>query len=220
MQPICVLHNRANAKVAKAKGTCRPADLQGLFGSRHRESKVVSSMTFEDEHIEETWSVIQEMTDCLDAVSPLEIVVSEFLKPPIHENLAKCFLQQRKKDGCWQILTSQQLEDIASSMVDSEKDIRAVPGVYLFLSLATKQILKVGQSGNLRERICNGHLRYSYGTTQSSLADYYTTRERNWPEALVEEEIVGLLFPMYNSDEQDRCFIEFGFEKMLIPEMP
>ena len=41
-----------------------------------------------------------------------------------------------------------------------EKDIDEAPRMDVFVSLAEQQVLKVGESDNLRRRIARDHLRY------------------------------------------------------------
>ena len=150
---------------------------------------------------------------------PQRIDVRHLLTPPISEKLARWFLQRHIGDKTWQFLSTDQLFDMASSISGSDIDIDAVSGVYVFVSLNQGVVLKVGQAGNLRERICLGHLRYAYQMTESKLIDFCKARWE-WPIALREQEIAALMFPMLGSEEQDRRCIEFGLHSLCSPKMP
>ena len=45
-------------------------------------------------------------------------------------------------------------------------------GLYVIVSICGQCVLKVGQTGNFRERFSNGHLRYGYDATASKLIDF------------------------------------------------
>ena len=101
-----------------------------------------------------------------------------------------------------------------------EADIEACPGIYIFVNLINRNVLKVGQSCDMQQRIGQGHLRYGNQQSQSDLIVYCQSKWRAWPESLQEQEITLLCFPMYGSSEDERCFIEHGLQKLLTPEMP
>jgi hypothetical protein len=175
---------------------------------------------FHDELQTATWQVIRSHFAPTELEEmPQQFDVRNLLTPPIAEKRARWFLQRHVADKTWQFLSTDQLFDMATSVSGSEIDIDAIPGIYTFVSLNREVVLKVGQTGNLRERICLGHLRYAYQMTESKLIDFCTARWE-WPTALRQQEITAILFPMTGSGEHDRRCVECDLHKCYSPEMP
>jgi hypothetical protein len=186
----------------------------------------VDLMQFDGDQEKDTWAVLaKDVVDLNSPECPEQVSVSELLKPSIASTLATLFLQwHRRAKQKYQFLSTDQLESIASKVVDSEKDIDEVPGVYIFCSIVDRTVLKVGQSNNMRRRIVREHLRKDDMSTDSLLIDY---ARRNWSvpdgaewyEAMRDHEVTALIFPMRNSDERDRLLIESSLIGTLNPVM-
>jgi hypothetical protein len=179
-----------------------------------------------DEQDEETWQILVKLVPALEVTGMAQhIDLTEVLRPPIHERLATCFLRVNREQGLAKFLTDDQVFQIAAEEMEPvrarfETDIDEAPGIYVFVSLFEKQILKVGQAINLRERIAKGHLRYGNQQSDSNLIDYCKSRWDTWPQWLREQEVTLLMFPLYKSIPEERCFLEFGLQKLLRPLMP
>jgi hypothetical protein len=173
----------------------------------------------------ETWRIIGQCVAHIDDPMPDQIDLRKLLTPPIHEKLATGFLQRQKTDKTWRFLSTDQLIAIASKVETAEIDIDQAPGVYIFCSLVGGNVLKVGQSNDMRRRIALEHLRNGYMNTDSLLIDFvkrnWTVRnEADWHDCLNANEVTALIFPMCGSGEVDRSLIELSLEEMLHPEMP
>ena len=181
---------------------------------------------FDEAKEKDTWLVLSGCVGDLDLPNWSEQVsVSQLMTPPIASRLADLFLRLHCKHKTTSFLTDEQLSDIASEdmgrgRTKSENDIDETPGIYIFVSLVGKEVLKVGQAANMRERIAKGHLRYGNEQSLSDLIVYCRSRWEAWPEPLLEQEITALLFPMRASSEKERCFIESGLQELLPCPMP
>lgn len=173
----------------------------------------------EERRKEEIWQIISRSILDLEDPVPNQINLRNLLTHPIHKKLATMFLLQQKADYNWQILDCDQLVSIANKVPEADYDIDQVPGVYLFVSHGSNNVLKIGQTGDLRERISKGHLMYGDQMIGSKLIGFCKS-QWDWPICLREQDISALMFPMRNSDEQERKFIEFGLQKLLSPHMP
>lgn len=116
------------------------------------------------------------------------------------------------------VLSTDQIISIAKKETGSEKEIgENLPCVYVFLSLADKLCVKIGQTENARERIVNGHLRNYTDGHAANLIDYY---QGHLIEKVEEDEIVALILPMFRCSQEERELVEKGLMLMLNPLMP
>ena len=175
-------------------------------------------MFSDDEQLEtDLWSILGQSCDVNSP--PASIEAEKLFAPKLSERLASLMIQDARKRGRYSLLSPSHLHSIACATKSAgwDIDIDNVPGVYLFVSLVTAEVLKVGQSGEMQPRIAGGHLRY--GTTDSDLVAYCKSRW-NWPEAIEGQEITAVLFPMYGSTKPERLCLEAGLQKLLTPMMP
>jgi len=168
----------------------------------------------------ETWQIIRKGVPHLDDPMPNQIDLRKLFTPPMHENLGTWFLQRQKADKTWRFLSTDQLIAMASKVETAEIDIDQAPGVYIFCSLFSEAVLKVGQSKDLRNRIACEHLRKGSMNTDSLLIDYAkrnwsVEKEADWHDSLNANEVTALIFPMYGSGEVDRLLIEHSLKEML-----
>lgn len=167
----------------------------------------------------EAWQIICEHVLQLDNESVIEHVdLATLLTSPIHEKLAGWFLHYRRAKLKYQFVNPDQLFSLVDYTDGLEGDIDEVAGIYIFVRLVNQDVMKVGQAKNLRERITRGHLWYGNQNPESNLIDYCKARGC-WPNYINYQEIAALLFSMHNTSEEERCFIEFGLHKLLLPEM-
>jgi hypothetical protein len=175
---------------------------------------------FDRQDAEDTWKILEELVPDLEEAGPPQQI--NLLKPPIHEKLATYFLHVRRVHGPTEFLTNDLLFGIATRSEELESDIDEVPGIYILVSLVQQEVLKVGESRNLRKRITHGHLWYGNRNSESASGLFEFLKRRGYalPQYIRDQEITGLLFPMHLSDERDRRFIEHGLKKLLLPSMP
>ena len=100
---------------------------------------------------------------------------------------------------------------------NSENDIDSAPGVYVFVSLTNNQVLKVGQTGDMRQRIGQGHLRYGNQQSQSDLIVYCQSKWGVWPQSLQVQEITALAFSIHRSTVADRNIVEIALQETSAP---
>jgi hypothetical protein len=173
-----------------------------------------------DEDMEaEAWEILVESIPQLnDEPLTAQVVFLDVGTPPIHKKLAVLFLRHRKAQNDYSFLKTDQLFGMTPAGYGSELDIDELPGIYIFLRLVNRDVLKVGQTGNLRTRIARGHMRYGNQPSESNVIVYCKGRW-NWPHCVNDQEFTTLLFPMPTSCEEERCFIELGLSKLLLPVM-
>ncbi len=172
---------------------------------------------------EDSWRVIYGIVPELQLPNWSEqIGLSNLLVPPIALELGKSFLQLSRRDRTAIFLTDDQLFDIASEAMkpgraNLENDIDSGPGIYIFITIANNRVLKVGQAGDMRERIGKGHLRYGNPHSQSDLIVYFQSKGKAWPQSLHEQDITALLFPIHGSTVADRCIVEIALQETSAP---
>lgn len=174
----------------------------------------------------DTWQVILESAS---TVRPFEwsgqVEVPELLTPPIAQKLAEWFLWWHRKQRAASFLGWEQLLGIASEAMEQgrpklETDIEACPGIYVFVNLLNRNVLKVGQTDDMQQRIGQGHLRYGNQQSQSDLIVYCQSKWGTWPQPLQDQEITALLFPIHGSTVADRYIVEIALQELLLPVMP
>ena len=182
---------------------------------------------FEEENQEKesaTWRFVQNhLSTFVNADDLKQVETDQVLSPPVHEQLSSLFVMSCLHRKRFAFLTDEQLHDIAieemkKGRVRWETNIDETAGIYVFISLVESECYKVGETQNFRERIAKGHLRYGNQDPNSNLIDYCKSRGDNWPDCLRERELVALMLPL-KSDSEDRQFIEFGLQKLLLPLM-
>jgi hypothetical protein len=180
----------------------------------------------DDEELKrEAWRIIGNCLPELHAEQiATQVEVNVLLEPPIYRKLAMWFLQRRKAEQTWQFLNTDQLVGIASKLIDSEIDIDSQPGVYLFCSIADDNVLKVGQSNDMRRRIACEHLQWGCMNTNSLLIDHAkrnwsVANDAEWHGSLRDHEVTALIFPMRNGEKWDRLLIEQSLVGTLNPVM-
>src|ERR1700735_2593167 len=111
-----------------------------------------------DEPDEEAWHILVNLVPALEVTGLAQQVdMTELLRPPIHERLATVFVRLNREQRLARFLTDDQVFQIAAEEMERDRakyemNIDEAPGIYVFVSLFDKQILKVGQAKNLRER--------------------------------------------------------------------
>jgi hypothetical protein len=186
----------------------------------------MSHLLDDDELEVETWRVITALLpDLEEQPIPGQVSIQTLFEPSMYRKLATWFLQRRMAGNDSQFLHTDQLRSIAGRNPQSEIDIDETPGVYVFCSLTELVVLKVGQSGDLRQRIACEHLRKECMNTDSLLIDYARRHwsvpsDAEWHESLREHEVTALLFPMPRSEEPDRLIVEVSLTGTLHPWMP
>jgi hypothetical protein len=173
----------------------------------------------------DTWKIIDQYVPSWHTPISDQIDLRMLLTLPVHEKLAMVFLQRQKAEKKWQHLGTDQLIAIASRVKTAENDIDQSPGVYIFCSLLSGTVLKVGQTENMRRRIAFEHLRKCSMNTNSLLSDYAqrhwsVAQDADWYESLNAEKVTALMFPMFGSGNVDRVLIELSLKEMLHPDMP
>jgi len=175
-------------------------------------------MDAEKEQENEAWKVIE--TICPELAGPFEeTTLRQFFDTSSRmcERLAVAFISSKREKRQYVMVCTDQLFAIANHVSMAELDIDECPGMYLFVRINTEKILKIGQTNNFRRRIAEEHLIPGDCRTLSTVIMYC---QNSWPVCLSEDKIVALLFPMYQSSKEERCFIELGLHQLLFPEMP
>ena len=100
---------------------------------------------------QDTWLVLSAYVPDLKSLGSQEqISAEELFTPSIARRMAELLLLSYRRLGKTTFLTDEQLFDIASEEMGRERarletDIAASPGVYVFVSVIDKAVLKVGR---------------------------------------------------------------------------
>ncbi|WLD13102.1 hypothetical protein [Planctellipticum variicoloris] len=148
----------------------------------------------------------------------------QLFQAPLSTNLAAWFIASCRDEGLAKFLSDERLYEIAaeemvSGRVSWETNIDRSPGVYVFVSLVSQEILKIGETACFRDRIANAHLRYGSQQPQSNLIGYLTSTGGSWPDCLLEQEVTLIMLPMPASEQKERWVIELGLQRLLCPVM-
>jgi hypothetical protein len=174
------------------------------------------------EQAEATWEILYEEAGLDGSSSTQAIATIDLFSPRLPEQVAQGFLQcgRSEKRSCF--VTSEQLHAIVSEpmtpgRVRFETNLDEVAAIYVFVSVVQREVLKVGETDNLRDRIAKQHLRY--GSAESELKGHCMRYIDRWPECIEKEEITMLAFPMPGCCKKHRCLIESGLQALLCPLM-
>ena len=179
--------------------------------------------SIEKEEEQRTWDVLEEFVVDLDTPPPPSIDLGTVFQPSSNELLARLFMRFHRTNRTGVFLSHERLFNIAAEemkpgRVKWETDIDPIAGIYLFVRIASKSVIKVGESGNMRNRFGIGHLRYGDQKTLSKLIDHCKSRGEDWPQCIEDQQITSLIFPMGKSCKEERCLIEKGLNTILVPE--
>ena len=125
----------------------------------------------------DAWGVLVAICPEIESTGQNELDRSELFTPGAADRLGQRFLLHHRRGLKANFLVPDQLFSIASEdgkhgTLESHTDIVEAAGLYVIVSICGQCVLKVGQTGNFRERFSNGHLRYGYDATASKLIDF------------------------------------------------
>lgn len=168
---------------------------------------------------DETWSFLKENLPGIELKKTKDLleVNRNTRQIDFEKTLALVQVANNISDKTDLLLSTEQLLNLAHNQSTEKKDIEEVPCVYIFLSLAEKLCIKVGQTNNARDRFFNGHFNITRNNEPSHLCHYYM---RDWPESIKDEDVVAVIYPMYGSSENGRLAVESGLTAFLKPLMP
>lgn len=184
-------------------------------------------MSFLDEHNEAerlTWEVIrQEVPDLANPRWEEAPDAGRLFCGQLDRHLATLLLRRARAGRSYRFFSDENLHSMAVAPRPRGRGVRDsdVPeeaGLYVFTRLEEPDVLKVGESSDLRTRIEDAHLRYGRQVMSDVIA-YYKHDSIDWPDAIRIDRITLLVFPLRNSSPEERQLVEAGLHKLLIPAM-
>ncbi len=100
-----------------------------------------------------------------------------------------------------QVVTSSEVRRIADGLIRELPDIKE-SGVYVVAGLKRDRIITVGKSVDVSECICREHLAKPGKGDEGRISYQLTKDGAPWPDVLSNEEVVFLVLPIPESDEQ------------------
>lgn len=184
-------------------------------------------MNLLDEHDEDerlTWELIgREVPDLANPSWQESPDVQRLFCGQLDRHLATLLLRRARASRSYQFFSAEYVHSIATAPRPSGTgarvpDLQREAGLYVFTRLAEQNVLKVGESSDLRARIEDTHLRYGQ-KAKSDVIAFYKCDPIGWPEVLRVERLTLLVLPLRDSSVEERQLVEVGLHKLLRPEM-
>jgi hypothetical protein len=96
-------------------------------------------------------------------------------------------------------------------------EVAGDPCVYIFVGLARGLVVKVGQTEQGSRRIVRDHL--CGGRDSSTVKGWYERNDGDWPNCIIKDELVLLVFCFAHRDKTARLALERGLKRLLDPEI-
>jgi hypothetical protein len=178
---------------------------------------------FELQEESDTWQIIDELVCSPPPISPWpeRPFADAFLwRLPEHDNwhAAACVKRQRENGLC-RFLSWTEVLEIAERKAKPQEFGLKGPGVYIFVSIAQWEVIKVGIADALDQRLNQHLVKKPCGWQHSEIREYFEAIGAPWPQIIRDAQLCLVALPLVGWHRNEILIIECGLSNMLSPRI-